>query len=151
MRHIMCATIVLVLAFIMEPYKYEIMINLNDSYPLFPWMAEPIMSKSPPFMLTLHLISALMMMVQAYIWNFIAINEKYYYYLVTNHLFFTLCILPIIGNFGDFSSGQAMIANGIPLAITWFAIINKNKKLFYYALATPVLFEFVLRIFVYVL
>lgn len=129
----------------MELYKYDVMTGCetnNVTYPIFPWVKNPILSKSPIFILKMHLIASIFLTIVFTI-NIVCkklfdINFKHI--VTVAHYFFIFSVLINCHNLINFNKYIAIIVN-ITLVVILQNTLNKHDLIYYTTLISPVFFE----------
>jgi hypothetical protein len=146
---------IIISGFWLNSYKFELM-NKNNlettPYKIFPWQKNPILSKSNPHWLIIHLASSLIQISLTALIIFTT-NDQYLKFIhFIGHCIFSLILIYNITTFADLSKGQAVIGNSIPLLLSFLAISSSLKyKYFFYllCLSPPILLESFLKYFFY--
>lgn len=137
--------------------KFFIMVRCyldEKPYGIFPWSVFPVISKSNPIWLMIHLASSLLVITLSFL--IIVSNKKFLIRMLKySHWIFTIFILGNITNFGQEGKIIAIIANGLPLLIAniAFRFIGKWKYalfIYFLSITSPVCFEFFLFLKTYI-
>lgn len=137
---------VVFLAYYFNFGKFFIMLKCyvaEKDYGIFPWMFDPIVSKSNPVWLMIHLASALLVVTLAC--RMIIWNERMRVFGLA-HWIFTILVLFNITHFGQSDILTAIVLNGTPLLVANMAYCFMNKwsyapLSYFLAVTSPILFE----------
>jgi hypothetical protein len=139
------------LGYYLNFYKFAIMIvskyYRNIPYQIFPWSANPKISKSDPIWLMIHLlISLILLTLSTYnVYDHNWYNKENYYNVFTIfHYLFIFLICINITNFSDKKPLTAIIINLVPMILLQIAYTSTwqyKNEIYFFVLASPVFIE----------
>ena len=144
------ATFIVVCGIWLNFYKFQVMYeNFVDktSYKLYPWQEDPILSKSKPIWLILHLTSSLFQII---VTTMVIFTDKEELKVIhrKGHYVFALILIYNLNVFANLNTIPSIVSNGIPLILSFVALYSKKHQsnfIYLLCLSPPIFLEFILK------